>query len=68
MTGCAPEPVSLLDVAPELAPALAEDVREKARAHACQNLRIRIGDVQTPLPAALEAGMFLVDLRYAGNG
>ena len=56
------EPVSLLDVAPELAPALVEEVRKKAWVHARENLHIQIGEIQTPLPATFEAGMFLVDL------
>jgi hypothetical protein len=61
--GIAPDPLSLLDVAPEIAPALSEDSEANAFVLACKNLRIQIGDVKTPLPATLEAGKLLVDLE-----
>ena len=57
-----PQPLSLLDVVPEIAPALSEDIREIAWVQACQKLRMQIGEVRTPLPAALEDGAFLIDL------
>lgn len=64
--GLAPDPVSLLDVAPELASALPEESREKATVQACQKLHMRIGDIKTPLTAAFEGGKFLVDLEQLG--
>jgi superfamily II DNA or RNA helicase len=61
--GIAPDPLSLLDVAPEIAPALSDDSKASAFVVACKNLRIKIGDVNTSLPATLEAGKLLVDLE-----
>ena len=60
--GLAPDPVSLLDVAPELAPVLTEEVKDRVWAHPCQNLRIEIGQIKTELPVTSEAGKLLVDL------
>jgi hypothetical protein len=60
--GRAAEPVWLLDVAPELAPVLADETRNKAWAHACRKLRIRIGDAETPLPVTFAEAMLLIDL------
>lgn len=58
------QPVSLLDVAPDLAPALGEEAREAAWVQVCKNLRIVIDtEKETPLPAAFERGSFLVDLE-----
>jgi hypothetical protein len=61
--GIAPDVLSLLDVAPEIAPALSEDGETKAFVLGCSNLRIKVGDVKTPLPATLESGKLLVDLE-----
>jgi len=60
--GRAAEPVSLLDIAPELAPVIPDEVRDRTWAHACSKLRIRIGEAETPLPATFADGMLLVDL------
>lgn len=57
-----PQPLSLLDVVPEITQALSEDVMEIAWVRACNNLRMQINEIRTPLPAALEAEAFLVDL------
>ncbi|HXR75394.1 MAG TPA: DEAD/DEAH box helicase family protein [Bryobacteraceae bacterium] len=61
--GIAPDPLSLLDAAPEIAPALSKDSETNAFVLACKNLRIQIGGVETALPATLEAGKLLVDLE-----
>jgi len=65
--GRAAEPVFLLDVAPELAPALSDDRRNEAWVHACRNLYIQIGEIRTPLPATFDEGMLLVDLDQLGR-
>jgi hypothetical protein len=61
------EPVSLLDVAPELVSILSDDERDEARVHPCRKLRIQIGEIETPLPATFENGMLLVDLDQLGR-
>ena len=58
--------MSLLDVAPEIAPAFPEENRDKAWVQVCRNLRIQIGNIETPLPATFEGGKFLVDLEQLG--
>ena len=64
--GMAPDPLSLLDVAPEIEPALPSENRDKAWVRSCQKLRIRIGDIVTPLAATFGDGEFLVDLDHLG--
>jgi superfamily II DNA or RNA helicase len=63
----APDPVRILDVAPEIAGYLEEGSRDGAWVQVCQNLRLKIGDVDTPLSATFDAGVFLVDLDHLGR-
>jgi superfamily II DNA or RNA helicase len=65
--GIAPDPLTLLDVTPEIAPALSEDGEAKASVLGCSNLRIQIGDLKTPLPATLDDGRVYVDLEQLGQ-
>jgi superfamily II DNA or RNA helicase len=60
------DPLSLLDVAPEIAPVMPEESRDKAWVQACENLRIKIGEIKTALPATFEGEKFLVDLEQLG--
>lgn len=61
--GPAGEPLSLLDVVPEIATAIKEASRTIAWVRSCQRLRMQVGDAETFLPTAYYEDELLVDLE-----